>query len=97
MKRIPFAELPWQTSASGVRFKVQRLGVRQFRLLEFTHELDHPRWCETGHVGFVLEGTMEVAFAPKATRSRSTPAMACAFRADGPTGTGPPRSARWCG
>ena len=63
MKRIPFAELPWQTSASGVRFKVQRLGARQLRLLEFTRELDHPHWCETGHVGFVLEGTMEVAFA----------------------------------
>jgi hypothetical protein len=63
MKRIPFDNLPWQTSASGVRFKVQRLGARQLRLLEFTRELDHQDWCETGHVGFVLEGTMAVAFA----------------------------------
>jgi arsenate reductase (thioredoxin) len=63
MKRVAFDDLPWQTSASGVRFKVQRLGVRQLRLLEFTRELDHPHWCETGHVGFVLEGTMEVGFA----------------------------------
>jgi hypothetical protein len=36
VKRVPFEDLPWQTSASGVRFKVQRLGARQLRLLEFT-------------------------------------------------------------
>ncbi len=66
MKRVPFENLPWQTSAAGVRFKVQRLGARQLRLLEFTRALDHPHWCEIGHVGFVLEGTMEVAFAEDA-------------------------------
>ena len=35
----------------------------QLRLLELTRDLDHPHWCETGHVDFVLEGTMEVTFA----------------------------------
>ncbi len=66
MKCIPFADLPWQTSASGVRFKAQCLDGRKLRLLEFTRELDHPHRCETGHIGFVLEGTMEVAFAESA-------------------------------
>jgi quercetin dioxygenase-like cupin family protein len=63
VKRIPFEDLPWQASPSGVRFKVQRLGGSQLRLLELTRDLDHPHWCETGHVGFVLKGTMEVTFA----------------------------------
>ena len=63
MKRIPFETLSWQTSASGLRFKMQPLGARRLRLLEFTRELAHPHWCEIGHVGLVLEGTMEVAFA----------------------------------
>jgi quercetin dioxygenase-like cupin family protein len=63
MKRVAFQEMPWQTSASGVRFKVQRLESQQLRLLEFTPELHHPHWCETGHVGLVLEGAMEVSFA----------------------------------
>jgi arsenate reductase len=63
VQRVAFDDMPWQISASGVRFKIQRLGPRQLRLLEFTRELDHPHWCEAGHVGYVLEGAMEVTFA----------------------------------
>ncbi len=60
--RVVFDAMPWQASTSGVRFKVQRLGVQQLRLLEFGRDLQHPHWCTTGHVGFVLEGEMEVEF-----------------------------------
>ncbi len=60
--RIAFDELPWQSAPSGARFKMQRAGAHQLWLFEFTPELVHPHWSETGHVGIVLEGTMEVAF-----------------------------------
>jgi hypothetical protein len=63
VKRIAFAELAWEVTAAGVRFKVHEDGERRLRLLEFTRDLDHPHWCQTGHVGFVLDGAMEVAFA----------------------------------
>jgi quercetin dioxygenase-like cupin family protein len=62
MKRIAFDDLLWETGASGVRFKVHKMGARQLRLLEFTPELNHPHWCETGHEGYVLEGEMMVEF-----------------------------------
>jgi quercetin dioxygenase-like cupin family protein len=63
MKRIAFDDMAWETGPSGLRFKAQKVGARQFRLLELTPELDHSYWCETGHVGYVLEGEMEVEFA----------------------------------
>src|SRR3974390_911146 len=62
MMRVAFEEMPWETSPAGVRFKVQRVGDRQLRLLEFSRDLDHPHWCTTGHLGYVLEGAMEVEF-----------------------------------
>jgi arsenate reductase len=62
MKRIAFDNLPWEMSASGVRSKTQAIGSQQLRLLEFTHELHHPHWCETGHIGYVLEGELEIEF-----------------------------------
>jgi arsenate reductase len=62
MTRIAFDSLPWEVSASGVRSKTQAIGSQQLRLLEFTRELRHPHWCETGHIGYVLEGELEIEF-----------------------------------
>jgi arsenate reductase len=62
MKRIAFDTLPWETTISGARSKAQTIGSRQLRLLELTPELDHPHWCEAGHIGYVLEGELEIEF-----------------------------------
>ena len=58
--RIAFDEIPWTESGLGARSKVRRLGDRQLRLVEFGRDLVHPDWCITGHLGYVLEGEMEV-------------------------------------
>lgn len=60
--RILFAELEWQTGIHGARFKVFRSGAKQLRLLEFTSEFVEPDWCEKGHVGFVVQGELEIDF-----------------------------------
>jgi quercetin dioxygenase-like cupin family protein len=60
--RVPFDDLPWQTSPSGVLFKTHRSGGSQLRLLEFTPNLVHLQWCVTGHVGYVVEGELEIEF-----------------------------------
>ena len=62
MFRIAFDDMPWETSPAGVRFKLRKLGSTQLRLLEFSRDLDHPHWCTTGHVGYVVGGAMEVEF-----------------------------------
>ena len=59
---IDFESLQWESPLHGARFKVYRHGGKQLRLLEFSAEFVEPDWCEKGHVGFVLEGTLEVDF-----------------------------------
>jgi len=60
--RILFDELEWQDEIRGARFKVFRSGNKQLRLLEFTSEFIEPDWCEKRHVGFVIEGELEIDF-----------------------------------
>jgi mannose-6-phosphate isomerase-like protein (cupin superfamily) len=62
MTRVAFEDMPWETGPAGLRFKVQGVGASRLRLLELTRELEHPHWCTSGHVGYILEGEMEVEF-----------------------------------
>jgi quercetin dioxygenase-like cupin family protein len=60
--RILFDSLEWQNGIHGARFKVFRSGTKQLRLLEFTSEFVEPDWCEKGHIGFVVQGELEIDF-----------------------------------
>lgn len=59
---VRFDELAWQSPASGLRFKACRSAGKQLRLAEFTPEFREAEWCEKGHVGYLLEGILEVRF-----------------------------------
>jgi quercetin dioxygenase-like cupin family protein len=63
--KIDFDRLPWQDALPGARYKVHREGARQMRLVEFTTEFVEPHWCEKGHIGMVLSGTLELDFQGK--------------------------------
>lgn len=60
--KVVFDALAWQDLMLGARCKVFSDGQKQMRLLEFTSEFIEPHWCEKGHVGFVLNGTLEIDF-----------------------------------
>ncbi len=60
--KIDFGSMSWETPADGVRFKSYEQGGRKLRLVEFTKEFVEPDWCTKGHIGYVLEGQMEVDF-----------------------------------
>ena len=60
--KIDFDALDWQSLLPGARAKVHREGAKQIRLVEFTSAFVEPRWCEEGHVGVVLSGTLEINF-----------------------------------
>jgi quercetin dioxygenase-like cupin family protein len=68
MYRIGFNEMAWETTPNGVRSKTYIEGARQLRLLEFGQDLNHPHWCTTGHIGYVLEGEFEIEFEDKVIR-----------------------------
>ncbi len=58
-----FADMAWETPAAGIRQKVFRQGEKSLRLVQFDKDMRHPQWCTVGHMGYVLEGTLEVTFA----------------------------------
>lgn len=59
--RIDFASIPWETPMQGVRHKVMKQGDKQLRLVEYTGNME-AHWCEKGHIGYVLEGQLEITF-----------------------------------
>jgi len=46
----------------GLRFKAVKQDDRQLRLVEYTRDME-PHWCEKGHMGYVLEGQLEIELA----------------------------------
>jgi len=60
--RIDFSALPWDQVRPDVRQKVYREGARQVRLVEFDTSDGAEHWCETGHIGYVLKGSLSISF-----------------------------------
>ncbi len=60
--KIAFQSIPWEESRPGVRQKVHCDGGRQIRLVEFLSGEGFDHWCEEGHIGYVLEGGLEIDF-----------------------------------
>jgi quercetin dioxygenase-like cupin family protein len=54
--------MDWDSPTSKVRRKLHRVGNQQLRLVELEKGLEHPEWCQTGHVGYVLEGRLALEF-----------------------------------
>jgi len=61
--KIDFESIPWESTAPGIRFRAYRQGGKQVRLVEFTREFVEPDWCPKAHIGYVLEGMLEINFA----------------------------------
>ena len=63
--KVDFDSMVWETPTVGVKFKAYQQGGRKLRLAEFTKEFVEPDWCTKGHIGYVLEGQMEIEFGGK--------------------------------
>ena len=59
--KVDFESIPWETPTAGLRYKAERRGGRQLRVVEYTREME-PHWCDKGHIGCVLEGRFEIRF-----------------------------------
>jgi quercetin dioxygenase-like cupin family protein len=66
--KVDFDSKSWETPAEGVRFKAYQQGDKRLRLAEFTKEFVEPDWCTKGHIGYVLEGQIQIDFGGKAIR-----------------------------
>ncbi len=60
--KIDFESKPWDRAAVGAKFKASERNGRKLRLVEFTREFAEPVWCTKGHIGYILEGQLEINF-----------------------------------
>jgi len=60
--KVDFESMAWESPAEGVRFKAYEQGGRKLRLVEFAKEFVEPDWCTKGHIGYILEGEVEIDF-----------------------------------
>ncbi|MHC4212546.1 MAG: cupin domain-containing protein [Planctomycetota bacterium] len=60
--KIDFESMEWEEPADGVRFKAYEQDGKKLRLVEFRKEFVEPNWCTKGHIGFILEGQVEIDF-----------------------------------
>jgi quercetin dioxygenase-like cupin family protein len=60
--KVDFESTPWESPMTGVRFKAYEQDGKKLRLVEFAKEFMEPDWCRKGHIGYVLEGQLEVNF-----------------------------------
>ena len=60
--KIDFDAIPWTSVMAGVREKAIKKDGKQIRLAEFTKDFVEPAWCKKSHVGYILEGQLEVDF-----------------------------------
>ena len=60
--RVDFEAIDWESPIRGMRQKIHKFGRQQLRMVEYSRDLP-PHWCEKGHIGYVLEGQMEIELA----------------------------------
>ena len=60
--RIDFESMPWESPTAGIKFKAYEQDGKKLRLVEFSKEFVEPDWCTKGHIGYILEGQMEIDF-----------------------------------
>ena len=68
--RIEYESIEWQVLAPGARHKVVERGGKRIRLVEFTGAFVEADWCPKAHVGYLLDGEMEITFPDRTVHPR---------------------------
>lgn len=59
---IEFEHMDWHHVDAGIRQKEISRDGKRMRLVEFRHRSIENDWCQKGHIGFVIEGSMTINF-----------------------------------
>jgi hypothetical protein len=60
--RVAFDKEEWISIAPGARHKTVACCGKLLRIVEFTPDFHETDWCLKGHIGYVLEGALEIDF-----------------------------------
>lgn len=59
--RVPLSSLDWESPLEGIHQKIITEGRKKLKLVEYYPTMPL-HWCERGHLGYVLEGRLEIEF-----------------------------------
>lgn len=59
---VKFSEMPWHQVGEFARQKVLPFENQRLRLLQLQVGFTEQDWCLRGHVGFVLQGALDIEF-----------------------------------
>ena len=60
--KVIFDTLDWESLQPGVRYKRYKSDNKQIRLVEYDKSFIEQVWCLKGHMGYVIEGEIEIDF-----------------------------------
>jgi quercetin dioxygenase-like cupin family protein len=60
--RVGFDALDWESQLPASRFKAFHQGDTTLRVVEYAKGFAAPEWCTDGHIGYVLQGELEIDF-----------------------------------
>lgn len=60
--KVDFKSMEWENPMAGVRYKAYEQEGKKLRLVEFNKDFIEPDWCTKGHIGYILEGQIEIDF-----------------------------------
>ncbi len=73
--RVAFDQLAWEIVAQGMRQKVFDQQEVRLRIVEYGRDFKESDWCIRGHVGYVIEGEMQIDFDGQITTVRADEAI----------------------
>jgi hypothetical protein len=65
---ISFRDMPWENPARGVRCKAYIRGEQKLRMVEFSDVFTEKGWCKKGHIGYVLEGEINIDYGGRSVK-----------------------------
>jgi quercetin dioxygenase-like cupin family protein len=62
---INFKNIEWESPMPGFRYKAYIKNNKKIRLVEFSNGFFEKEWCTSGHIGYILKGTIIINFSGK--------------------------------
>lgn len=67
-RRVDFNAILSESPVKGVQCRNHISRSRKIRLVEYARDFIEPDWCRKGHIGYVIEGEMEIDYHGTAVR-----------------------------
>ena len=61
-RKLNFVNTEWVSDNPDIKIKSIDCEGKRIRVLELKRGLKHPEWCETGHIGYVAKGELQIKF-----------------------------------